>query len=137
MTTPKVAAIQSLLCVAMALFVGCQPSTPTGELQGTVTFEGQAVKNAVVQFQSPATGEAAATNLNDDGTFHLPRPIPVGEYNAIVTPVVKEVAAGTESASDKPQTRNDIPERYRNPGQNDLKVTIRPGKNTIEFKLTK
>jgi hypothetical protein len=54
----------------------------------------------------------------------------VGEYNVLIQGGEN---FGTEEVGPRP--KSNIPARYANPTTSDLKVTIEPGKQTVDFDL--
>lgn len=125
--------------VGLLFLAGCGPAPkPTGQLQGSVTFEGAPVKDAKVQLQSPTTGESFATKVDADGKFAFDRAVTAGEYKVVVLPSFDMPPPGPGAAPPpKPGERKDIPERYRAMDKTDLKVEVKPGSNTYDAKLTK
>lgn len=130
-----------MLTVAAELLViaGCGPAPkPTGNLQGTVTFEGGPVEMASIQIRSQSTGEAFAAKIGDDGSYKFDHPVTTGEYAVSVTPDFEMPPAGSVPANEipKPPARDDIPEKYRDPAKSGVVVEVSTGENTFNVEMT-
>lgn len=125
--------------MGFGLLAGCGPAPkPTGQLSGSVTFDGAPVKDAKVQLQSAKTGEAFVAKVDASGKFTFDTPVTLGEYKAIILPVVDAPPAGPGAAPPpKPAERKDIPARYQALDKTDLKVEVKSGSNTFDAKMTK
>jgi hypothetical protein len=122
----------ALLCLA-----GCRSgNAPTGQVAGTVTFEGKAVPQGRVTFQHPDTGYSDEALLNKDGTFAIQAPMPVGDYKVYIIPlVVREQVDRRGPEVGVEQKAADIPEKYRTIGGTDLTATVKEGKNDIVLNM--
>ena len=119
--------------VALALgvsLIGCGGSGPaTGQVSGMVTFEGKAVSDARITFHSKS-GHADEAELSKDGSYSMPRPLPVGEYQITVIPsIVRKQVGGKGPVVGEEREAPDIPQKYRTIGSTDLKATVKEGKN--------
>ena len=73
--------------LGLAFLGGCDAAGPTtGTVSGRVTLEGEPVRVGVVSLISDEIGAGAMADLDDQGTFHLRDPLPVGDYQATVMP---------------------------------------------------
>jgi hypothetical protein len=126
--------------VVLLLATGCNNAKPTGKLQGKVTFEGAAVKDAKIQIQHTQTGEAAVAVVGSAGSYQFERPVTAGEYRVSVEPTFEVPVAGAGGATPapiKPPERTDIPERYRLPGTSGLTTAVKVGDNTFNVDMKK
>lgn len=127
------------LCgLVIGLFGGCSGGTskgPTGNVSGTVTFDGQPVATGTVRLYSQKTGETGSGVLTEGGKFKFAEPLPVGSYQAIVVPPQEpppEVGKAYE-----PKTYDNIPEKYRTELTTDITVEVKAGDNTITVEMKK
>jgi hypothetical protein len=115
---------------------GCgSGGAPVGEVSGKVTYEGKAVAEGRITFQSP-TGAADEALLKKDGSYTLNAPLPVGDYKVTVNPLIvrRQVEGkGPEVGEEKPAP--DIPPKYRTIGTTDLKATVKEGLNRLDFDM--
>jgi hypothetical protein len=128
--------LAGLLLPAVLCLAGCRGGTPMGQVAGKVTFQGKPVSQGRVSFQNPATGASDEALLNNDGTFAVESPLPVGEYKVMVMPlVVREKADPRGPVVGVERPAPDIPEKYRTIGTTDLKATVKEGKNDIPLEM--
>jgi len=129
----------ALLLPAVTLgSAGCgSGAVPTGEVSGMVTFEGKAVGEGLVTFQSDkGTGDEAA--INGDGSYAIKKPLPVGDYKVmIMPPVVKMQVDGKGPTVGVLKKMPNMPEKYHTIGTTDLKATVNEGKNVINLDMKK
>jgi hypothetical protein len=107
-----------------------------GEVAGKVTFEGKPVREGRVSFSSAKTGAAEDALLKQDGSYALKNPLPVGDYQVTVAPLIVRQRAdpkGPVVGEEKPAP--DIPVKYRTIGSTDLKAAVKAGKNAFEFDM--
>jgi len=128
----------STLVLILPIMGGCggggKGKRVTGRVDGTVTFNGQPVKGGSVSFVSKTTGDGAGATIEPSGKFKVTDPVPVGQYSAMVLPVVltpDEIADGKQ-----PPPSNDIPEQYRSTETSGLNFEVKEGQNTFEIKMT-
>ena len=145
--------LPGFLLVFVFLLTGCGGGIPRCEVEGTITVDGQPVKEGSITFQplEGTSGPVAGASIID-GHYNIEKakgPV-VGEYQIVLTgraPTGKKVV--TEAAGDKIETevmKNIIPLKHqyqdetisKNPkiGKEPLKATVVSGKNVIDFKMT-
>jgi hypothetical protein len=141
------------LCCGLAL--GCGQSRTPARLQGEVKYNGQLVKGGTIQFHSKEFG-IFQTTIRDNGTYAM-SDLPAGEV--VVTIETESVnpdreipqyggkpaapdggAAAKKAGVPPPPAANKgnyvhIPERYRDPAQSGLTVTLGSGSQTQNFDL--
>ena len=150
--------------VCLAAMVGCggQPTLSTEYVEGVVTVDGQPVPEATVTFVPVVEGQGApATGMtNAQGVYKLTATVTgevaakaeagtlPGEYhvgvmkNVIETPMSQEEAeeAGVEynpvDEYAEPKITYEVPQKYNNPRESGLKVTVQAGQNNIPLELT-
>jgi len=131
-------------CSAMFLglllpLIGCTGSSPYGEVEGEVTFDGQPLAEGVIRF-TPVNGNAGtASALIENGKF-VEKKVPVALHRVeISSPKLpkgfnsqKQMMEGT--VGEGPALEELIPRRYNSDSQ--LTADIKPGKNPLKFELT-
>lgn len=104
----------------------------TGKVKGKVSYSGNAVKEARVQFSSKDTGAAVIGEVVD-GEFVMTDPVPVGNYKvAVMTP---QESAPDSSVAYKPKEYPDIPLKYRDDFNTDLTAEVKEGENEFNFDM--
>jgi hypothetical protein len=121
-----------LLCLFVA---GCGSGNNLARVSGKVTLNGRPLEGATVEFQPTAKGGSPSSGVTDaEGryelmyTFEIPGAIP-GEH------LVSIRTAGTyfDERGNELERPERVPARYN--GQTELKRSVEPGKNTIDFEL--
>jgi hypothetical protein len=121
--------------VGLAGILGCGKYTPAGEVSGQVTFKGKPVAEGLVSFMNAEAGTGGEGRITN-GTYSLAAPLQPGEYKVTVMPLVvrqQDGGRGPEVGVEKPAP--DIPNKYRTIGTTDLKASVKPGKNEVNFDL--
>lgn len=104
----------------------------TGKVKGKVTYSGNVVKEARVQFSSKDTG-AAVIGTVADGEFVMADPVPVGNYKvAVMTP---QESAPDSGVAYKAKEYPDIPLKYRDEFNTDLTAEVKEGENEFNFDM--
>lgn len=138
----------SLVILALAVFVGCQPagSGPTGYVvTGTVTYQGKPVDGAKIVFAPAAEGSGAqsAAGVSDERGVYKLQAMP-GEYVVIVTKFTQPqpaAAAGgeyvpPEEGAAAPVPENILPAKYASATTSPLRVRVEPRENQFNIELT-
>ena len=137
-----------VLCVAMSGCGGGSDGPPLGRVKGTVTYQGQPLKNATVVFLPNQQGVRLASGVTDNnGRFELMTDVPgdgvvLGKHRVTITaraaeqPLTQEqqttmLLAGQSLPSGKPL----IPEKYFQFETSGLSAEIKAGSNTTDFDL--
>lgn len=142
---------------------GCGPKTLGVEyVEGVVTLDGEPVSGATVMFTPVTQGEgAAATGITDEqGVYKLTaisvgdaKGVPqagtlAGEYYVGVTKTETQEPMNEEEAYEKgiaykptppgtgPPPKYIVPQKYNNPKESGIKVTVESGNNDIPIKLS-
>lgn len=118
----------------LGLVAGCGDSVgPTGTVQGTVSLGETPYTNAMVVLLNPQTGQSGSADIQADGAFTIPTPLPAGKYTVFLSP-----KAPTETSDGQPQpltTDNSVPDKYWNEGTSDISVEVTEGANTVAVQL--
>ena len=135
---------------ALGIFSGCggrDPNLPPlVPVDGTVTFDGQPLEGAYVQFHPVGdTRGTGAANPDAEGRYELIAPdrskgAPVGEYRVVVSKLVMPDGSPYSAADglapmDSP-AREMVPDRYSDFDQTVLTVTVPDEGGTIDLTLT-
>ncbi len=119
------------LVVIVLLLNGCNTSLATALVQGTVTFDGKPLANALVSFQ-PVDGSRLSTGMTDaSGKYSLrfsatqEGALP-GEHKVVI-----------QSAPGEPDQEHPVkellPTKYNS--TTELKATLKSGRQTVDFDL--
>ena len=121
-----------LSCLLMA---GCGSESDLAKVKGKVTLNGQPLEGATVEFQPTADGGAPSAGETDaEGryelsyTFTTPGAMP-GEH--IVS--IRTAEACVDFPCNEIERKERVPARYN--ARTELKRTVEPGRNTIDFEL--
>lgn len=124
----------ALVLVAVFTVVGCgKASKKTGTVTGTVTYKGNPVKSGLVNFLS-ATGAASQGQIDASGNYKLDAPIEEGEYKVYLQPPIPG-QAGPPDKKAVPPPKFEVPEKFQDMAKSGVKVTVKPGENTIPIEL--
>lgn len=128
-----------LLLLAIAVVTGCGPSRPeTAEVSGRVTFQGKPVPEGRILFWPPS-GRPAMAEIKSDGTYELTT-FDAEDGAVIGTHRVTIKATRTVFRNNDPSKAVVewlVPQNYENIDKSPLTAEVSPGKNTINFDLTK
>jgi hypothetical protein len=96
----------------------------TGEVTGKVTINGKPVADGYSAVLVSPNGIKFSAFIQNDGTFQIKTPIPVGEYPVAIRPL--------------PRTRGSVvPARYTDERTSGLAIRVQPGKQDLELNLMK
>lgn len=120
-----------------ALISGCGSGAielPTGQVSGTITFEGAPVTEGFVNLISAESGRAATLPLGPGGKFAFEEPVVIGPYAVFITP--PEGAPPTlENQSPKQPNPKNIPKKYRSDATTEFKVEVKEGENDFPLDM--
>ena len=133
--------MRQFIC-ALTLFVfvsGCsEPEVPLPELapvSGTVTLDDAPVANALVLFLPEQKGQASVGRTDEQGKYSLNYEPDVP--GAVVGTHLVRISTGGETQNEKGEVVDErpesIPARYN--VKSDMKQTVEPNGNTIDFAL--
>ncbi len=140
-----------LVLVVAATLSGCSGKANGPELarvKGTVTFQGQPLKNATVVFLPAQQGVRLASGTTDDnGRFELMTDVPgdgavLGKHRVTITVRAVEQSLTQEEQSalllagkSVPQGKPLIPEKYFQFETSGLSAEVKESANTVNFDL--
>jgi len=138
---------------AVILTTGCgDGKLSTINVSGTVTFDGQPLAGATVNFSPQSSEGQPAYGVTDaDGKYKLQTLLgnpdagtTPGEYAVTISKTEKEVSTGMSEGSSKrdtsappPPPKSLIPERYGRADKSGLTATVGKESTVINFDLTK
>ena len=119
------------------LLAGCNPST--GTVTGTVYLDGKPLDRGSVMFHPTGAGTKSYGEILEGGEYEIhtgTKPgIPPGEY--VVTVVATEEMDPVKAGKERDYLPKSLtPPRYGDVKKSDLKATVQPGSNSLDFKLT-
>lgn len=126
-----------VLGVGLMGLAGCGGGT--GDLSGTVTFNGKPVRVGTVAVAA-SDGSILSGVIQDNGTYSIPN-VPSGEAKiAVHSPDPKTVKVAMRKKDEKPPPPDAskwvaIPEKYADHAQSELTTTIKTGPNTFPIDL--
>lgn len=153
----------AVCCLSGLVGCGGQPTLNTEYVEGVVTLDGQPVPEATVTFVPVTEGQgASATGItNQQGVYKLTAVVTgelaatpeagtlPGEYYVGVTKTIVETPMTEEEAEQAgvpyvqrdeyasgPQTTFVVPQKYNNPRESGIRVTVESGRNTIPLELS-
>ena len=118
---------------------GCKPQEPRGRIAGKVTFQGQAVSDAMIVFSQGARGVNMTAKLEPDGGYEVRTArgagLPLGEYRICVCLLPPDVDMGRPRADAVTRPRPDIPAKYRSFETSGLTLTVKNGNNPFDIEM--
>ena len=139
--------LRLLLCCALFLAAGCDPTKRFASVSGKVTLDGKPLVNAMVSFQpiakkgSAISGAGSSGKTNENGEFTLmagtgEKGAIVGKHRVVITKVEAQAGGGDERAprGGWPQ-KETVPARYNTDSKETFDVPS-GGSTTANFDLT-
>lgn len=128
-------------CLPAALGGGCRRSGPDlGRVEGTVTFDGAPVKNAMLEFQPDNEGPVSYGLTDSSGRYRVffrnqRRGAVVGMHTVRITNADMGFDdTGFDDTGAAPGARLVFPDRYN--VRSELRREVGRGRNTFDFELT-
>lgn len=126
----------SVPALAMTLLVGCGESQPT--LTGVVTLDGVPLATGNISFLPTGEGAGASASIGPDGAYDVRtgsvRGLAPGDYVVTVSANGPPI---TKAGSDLPLPGKLLtPKKYSTSQTSDLRATVQPGDNELNFELT-
>ncbi|HWL09610.1 MAG TPA: carboxypeptidase-like regulatory domain-containing protein [Planctomicrobium sp.] len=122
------------LMLSSPLLVGCSKETePMGIVLGVVTVQGKVPSDGLrLSFFNPMTGHGANGRTDQDGSFRIRRPLPVGNYKLLVDRMIPD--------DPEPRDNGDLAElkidnAYANDLTTPLAFDVTGGENQLEIDL--
>src|SRR5215510_9421886 len=130
------------LAAVLALFsAGCQSGVSTAPVKGTVTLDDKPLANGTCRFEAPGLPSASGKIVNGEivevTTVRPNDGAPVGSHNVAIWSLKEAPNAGMPKKDDFSFMTGTslIPTIYNDPAKSGLTAVIKPGPNTLEFKL--
>jgi hypothetical protein len=125
---------------AVVAAAGCGDGLRTGDVSGTVTFDGTPVKEGAITF-FPRDGAAPTRGgFVRDGKYAV-NAVPLGEMKVVINGQkvtgTKAVYPGQANSPIKPVTAELLPPKYSNVSTSELRYEVKPGSNEKNFDLGK
>ena len=135
--SPSLRVVLLLNGLLITLHLACSAGPETGEVHGKVTFKGKPVTEGLVTFLNPTEGGGAEAPIGADGAYAVQGGVVVGDYLAVVTPLVEIVDTDPGKTPPGPVEKNapNIPRKYRMQGSTPLRAKVKSGKNEINLEL--
>jgi len=127
---------------------GCGSDKPTGQVKGTVTFEGTPVTVGMLQIHSDDGTLTRNGRIGDGGHFDI-ADAPVGKVTLTIDvpasmqrkrakrPVLNTKTPELPATQEVPDALKGIPAKYREMDKSGLHFTINPGPNEIDVRLSR
>lgn len=109
---------------------GCGGPDGIGRVTGTVTLDGQPLKNAIITFQ-PQQGRPSTTRSDSQGKYTME--YTVRDKGALIGKHTVYIRTEMEATPDTPATRERLPNKYHN--KSELTAEVKAGSNVINFEL--
>ncbi len=122
-----------ILGLLILLSAGCG-SGDTGTITGKVTYKGSPIAEGDVNIVNKAKGIGIVASIGPEGIFKVTTPLPLGAYEASVTPPAK-APPGLPGKREKEQKYADIPKKARDFKTSGLSFTIKNGVNDVSFDI--
>jgi len=119
---------------------GCRSGPARGTVNGKVTYQGKAVAEGKIVFIDPGGKESGEIEISPDGSYTLPRGLPVGQYIVIISPLMHMVDTmpGKTPPSPEEKPAPNIPIKYRNQATTPFRATVKEGQNeSFNFDMTR
>ena len=112
---------------------GCAKGPAVGDVSGTVTVNGQPLKEGSIRFIPVDGGAPASGGTIHDGRFEAQ--VPVAKQRVeIVANVIDEVKTPPNATADQIVMKKVVPDRYGTGSE--LTLDVKPGVNESAFELT-
>jgi hypothetical protein len=123
----------ALSVLIVTIVGGCSVKPPMGDVQGTVTVNGQPLSEGAVRF-IPVDGNTPTTGGTIlEGKFRVAVPI-AKQRVEISAHVIDREKTPRNPSNDQIVMKKLVPSRYNS--QSKLEIDVVPGLNTPEYKLT-
>jgi hypothetical protein len=119
-----------VLAVLAVLLAGCAKHLPTGEVSGSITYNGQALPSGTVAFYGE-DGRVDSSLIASDGGYSIGN-APCGQVR--ITVQTPPLAKGRFAGMSIPTI--EIPKQYSQPEASGLMFRVVPGEQSFDIKLT-
>jgi hypothetical protein len=107
---------------------------PTGEVEGTVTLNGEPLAGGGISFYDAETGNSVGGAIVN-GTFKFSESVPAGEYLVAVQPPPPP-QPDDQASGELASVVDVIPDGYKDGSTSGLVATVVEGPNSLDFKLS-
>jgi hypothetical protein len=117
------------------LTLGCSSGSPTGTVNGTVTFDGQPLKEGTVRFVPADAKTPAVTAPVTDGKFTIAAPVGENRVEFSAAKVVGKIKMyDTPDSPTVDLTKETLPDKYN--VRSTLNTTVKSGSQDETYALT-
>jgi len=128
-----------LAAAAFLLLLGCGGGPPTGDVNGTASYEGVPIADGTITF-TPVDGKGTtAGGFIKDGKYDVKK-VPVGAMKVQITSskeVGKKKVYDTPNSPVMPVNIDPLPEKYKDPLKTELRYDVQAGSNEKNWDLPK
>jgi hypothetical protein len=133
----RCACAAAVFAAAVGLLVGCSGEGDTGEVSGTVNFDGKPVEDGAINF-FPTDGKSpTAGDVIKDGKYSINK-VPVGNMKVTISGskvVGKKKVYNTPESPEMPVTQELLPAKYND--KSELTFEVKRGANEKNWDLAK
>jgi len=126
--------------LVVGLTAGCGQGPATGEVSGTVTYDGKVVEDGSIAFY-PENGKGSATGGAITGGKYSVSKVPVGTAKVRISGAknIKEHKMSYDEKAPPPPVTSDelLPPKYSDEKITELKYDVKSGVQTKDFELAK
>jgi hypothetical protein len=127
----------TVFAVAVGFLLGCAGGSDTGEVSGTVTYDGKPVEDGAISF-FPSDGKGPTAGGTIKNGKYTATKVPVGTAKVSISGskvVGKKKVYDTPDSPEMPVTKELLPEKYNT--KTELTLDVKSGSNEKNWDLTK
>ena len=128
----------SCLLLASLLLAGCGGEV-LGPVKGTVTLDGEPVKQGYVIFRNQAQGVNIMAEIGQDGAYEVAMAngygLPLGQYEVYLSPPVPDVPFGPAKEPPRASEVAKFPPKYLQGETSGLTLTVERGDNRLDIDM--
>lgn len=133
----RCACAAAVFAAAVGLLIGCSGEGASGEVSGTVSYDGKPVEDGAINFV-PVDGKSpTAGDVIKDGKYHAKK-VPVGNMKVTISGskvVGKKKVYDTPDSPVMPVTQELLPAKYND--KSELTFEVKSGSNEKNWDLAK
>jgi hypothetical protein len=129
-SVPRLAGI---LVLSLACVEGCGSRVPSGTVSGKATVGAMPLTEAIVLLCRSDGAAIAKAVVESSGEFTFAKPVPVGNYRVQIESTVEVTPPQPGETVKLPKRR--FPEKYQYSQTSGLTAEVKPGANSLSFKL--
>jgi hypothetical protein len=127
----------AVFAVAVGLLIGCSGGSESGEVSGTVTYDGKPVEDGAINF-FPSDGKSStAGDVIKNGKYSAKK-VPVGKMKVTISGskvVGKKKVYDTKDSPEMPVTQELLPAKYNTASE--LTLDVKSGSNEKNWELAR